>query len=168
MCDGEAWPVAKECSPAHVEQSAKTQKSEGANMAEKNCERRGRRTAFTASLFGADLPNDWRLVPVGEALTNSQYGLSEPVSSNGSMPIVGMRDVSNGRVNLTGLPSIENTGDGWSSMRLRAGDVLLNRTNSPDLVGKVGIVREDSEAVFASYLVRLVVNRRVAEPEFVN
>ena len=137
-------------------------------MAEKNCELRGRRTAFTASLFGADLPNDWRLVPVGEALINSQYGLSEPVSSNGSTPIVGMRDVSNGRVNLTGLPSIENTGAGWSSMRLRAGDVLLNRTNSPDLVGKVGIVREDSEAVFASYLVRLVVNRRVAEPEFVN
>ena len=53
-------------------------------------------------------------------------------------------------------------------MRLKAGDVLLNRTNSPDLVGKVGIVREDSNAVFASYLVRLVVDRQMAEPEFVN
>ena len=53
-------------------------------------------------------------------------------------------------------------------MRLKKGDVLLNRTNSPDLVGKVGIVLEDSEAVFASYLVRLNVNRKIAEPEFVN
>ena len=53
-------------------------------------------------------------------------------------------------------------------MRLKAGDVLLNRTNSPDLVGKVGIVREDSDAVFASYLVRLVIDRELAEPEFVN
>lgn len=137
-------------------------------MVEKICEPHGKRTAFTASLFGANLPNDWRLVPVGEVLTNSQYGLSEPVSSNGSTPIVGMRDISNGTVNLTDLPSIDDTGHDWSSMRLKAGDVLLNRTNSPDLVGKVGIVREDSEAVFASYLVRLVVDRQMAEPEFVN
>ena len=123
---------------------------------------------FTASLFGADLPDDWRLVPVGEALTSSQYGLSEPVSAGGSTPIVGMRDISNGTVNLADLPSVDDTGNDWSSMRLKAGDVLLNRTNSPDLVGKVGIVREDSEAVFASYLVRLVVDRQMAEPEFVN
>ena len=137
-------------------------------MAEKICEPNGKRTAFTASLFGADLPDDWRLVPVGEALTSSQYGLSEPVSASGSTPIVGMRDISNGTVNLADLPSIDDTGNDWSSMRLKAGDVLLNRTNSPDLVGKVGIVREDSEAVFASYLVRLVVDRQMAEPEFVN
>ena len=137
-------------------------------MVEKICEPNGKRTAFTASLFGADLPDDWRLVPVGEALTSSQYGLSEPVSSNGSTPIVGMRDISNGRVNLTDLPFVDEAGNDWSSMRLKAGDILLNRTNSPDLVGKVGIVREDSEAVFASYLVRLVVDRQMAEPEFVN
>ena len=137
-------------------------------MVEKICEPNGKRTAFTASLFGADLPDDWRLVPVGEALTSSQYGLSEPVSSNGSTPIVGMRDISNGRVNLTDLPFVDEAGNDWSSMRLKAGDILLNRTNSPDLVGKVGIVREDSEAVFASYLVRLVVDRQMVEPEFVN
>ena len=137
-------------------------------MGKKICEPNGKRTAFTASLFGADLPDDWRLVPVGEALTSSQYGLSEPVSASGSTPIVGMRDISNGAVNLADLPSVDDTGNDWSSMRLKAGDVLLNRTNSPDLVGKVGIVREDSEAVFASYLVRLVVDRQMAEPEFVN
>ena len=137
-------------------------------MAEKICETHEKRTAFTASLFGADLPDDWRLVPVGETLTSSQYGLSEPISVSGSTPIVRMRDISNGVVNLTGLPFVDGTGNDWSSMRLKVGDVLLNRTNSPDLVGKVGIVREDSEAVFASYLVRLVVDRQMAEPEFVN
>ena len=137
-------------------------------MAKKIYEPSGKRTAFTASLFDADLPDDWRLIPVGEALTSSQYGLSEPVSASGSTPIVGMRDISNGTVNLADLPSVGDTGNDWSSMRLKAGDVLLNRTNSPDLVGKVGIVREDSEAVFASYLVRLVVDRQMAEPEFVN
>ena len=159
----EARSVVEKCLTVPAERD-----SQDFREVEKIRESHGRRRTFAASLFSAGLPDDWRLVPVGEALTSSQYGLNEPVSSNGITPIVRMRDVSNGRVNLTGLPSIENTGTGWSSMRLRAGDVLLNRTNSPDLVGKVGIVREDSEAVFASYLVRLVVNRRVAEPEFVN
>ena len=137
-------------------------------MVEKICELHRKRTAFTASLFGADLPDDWRLVPVGEVLTSSQYGLSEPVNSSGSTPIVGMRDISNGAVNLADLPSVDEAGNDWSAMRLKAGDILLNRTNSPDLVGKIGIVREDSEAVFASYLVRLIVDRQMAEPEFVN
>lgn len=41
---------------------------------------------------------------------------------------------------------------------VRAGDILLNRTNSPDLVGKVGLVERDMAAVFASYLVRLSVD----------
>ena len=53
-------------------------------------------------------------------------------------------------------------------LTLRRGDILLNRTNSAELVGKAGIVREDSEAVFASYLVRLDVDREKAEPEYVN
>lgn len=133
-----------------------------------NCEPHDRRTAFTASLFDADLPDGWRLIPVGEVITSSQYGLSEPVSSKGSTPIVGMREISDGKVHLADLPLIEDNGEGWSSMRLKVGDVLLNRTNSPDLVGKVGIVREDTDAVFASYLVRLVIDRELAEPEFVN
>ena len=125
-------------------------------------------TAFTASLFGADLPSDWRLVSVGAILTNSQYGLSEPVDSSGNTPIVGMRDISNGAVNLNALACVNNGGSDWSSMRLKCGDILLNRTNSPDLVGKVGVVHKDSEAVFASYLVRLTVDRHLVEPEFVN
>ena len=83
------------------------------------------RTAFTASLFSAGLPNDWRLVPAGEALISSQYGLSEPANPSGSTPIVGMRDISNGTVNLTDLPSVDEAGNDWSSMRLKAGDILL-------------------------------------------
>lgn len=39
---------------------------------------------------------------------------------------------------------------------LRRGDVLFNRTNSQEWVGKVGIYRHDTEAVFASYLIRLL------------
>jgi type I restriction enzyme S subunit len=126
------------------------------------------RSAFTASLFEDDLPADWELVPVGAVLTGTEYGLSEPGDKSGNTPIVGMSDITNGRVNLNDLATVDDGGNDWSSMRLCRGDILLNRTNSPDLVGKVGIVREDSEAVFASYLVRLHINREMADPDFVN
>lgn len=125
-------------------------------------------SAFTRSLFVNMLPSDWQLVPVGDALLSTQYGLNEPGDTAGNTPIVGMRDIGHGAVNLVDLATVEDDGADWSKMRLRKGDILLNRTNSPDLVGKVGIVRENTEAVFASYLVRLNVDSTVAEPEFVN
>lgn len=130
--------------------------------------RKNHQSAFTRSLFDSELPEDWRLVPVGDALRGTQYGLSEPGDSNGNTPIVGMRDLNNGSVNLIGLATVDDGGADWTGMQLRRGDILLNRTNSADLVGKAGIVREDSEAVFASYLVRLDVDREKAEPEYVN
>ncbi len=131
-------------------------------------ERKNSRSAFTRSLFYSTLPEHWRLVPVGEALLTTQYGLSEPGDTTGNTPIVGMRDINNGSVNLDNLATVDDGGANWDEMRLRSGDILLNRTNSPDLVGKVGIVREDSDAVFASYLVRVDVDRDQADPEFVN
>jgi type I restriction enzyme S subunit len=131
-------------------------------------DRKNHQSAFTRSLFDSELPEDWRLVPVGDALRGTQYGLSEPGDSNGNTPIVGMRNLNNGSVNLIGLATVDDGGADWTGMQLRRGDILLNRTNSADLVGKAGIVREASEAVFASYLVRLDVDREKAEPEYVN
>lgn len=130
--------------------------------------RKNHQSAFTRSLFDSELPEDWRLGPIGDALRGTQYGLSEPGDSTGNTPIVGMRDLNNGSVNLIGLATVDDGGADWTGMQLRRGDILLNRTNSADLVGKAGIVREDSEAVFASYLVRLDVDREKAEPEYVN
>src|ERR1700730_15471039 len=123
---------------------------------------------FTASLFSKDLPSGWKVVPAGAVLTSTQYGLSEPGDAAGNIPIVGMKDIANGIVNLNNLATIEGAADGWANFRLRRGDILLNRTNSPDLVGKVGIVRSDTQAVFASYLVRLNANSKDIEPEFLN
>lgn len=130
--------------------------------------RKNHQSAFTRSLFDSELPEDWRLVPVGDALLGTQYGLSEPGDSTGNTPIVGMRDLNNGSVNLIGLATVDDGGADWTGMQLRRGDILLNRTNSADLVGKTGIVKENSEAVFASYLVRLDVDREKADPEYVN
>jgi hypothetical protein len=50
---------------------------------------------------------------------------------------------------------------------VRNGDILFNRTNSADLVGKTAVFRESNPYVFAGYLVRLRVNEK-ADPEYVS
>ncbi len=88
--------------------------------------------------------------------------------TEGTRPVVGMRQLNGGFVSLDGLSCVEDALQDWSKLELKAGDLLFNRTNSPDLVGKVGIVREDSSAVFASYLERLSPNRGLVDPYFLN
>ena len=125
------------------------------------------KTAFAQSLFNRDVPPDWTIGVMDDVLRETEYGLSEPGHSSGDVPIVGMRDLVDGAVNFEELATVDSGGNDWSMYRLRRGDILLNRTNSPDLVGKVGYVREDSDAVFASYLVRLHVDQGHADAEYV-
>jgi type I restriction enzyme S subunit len=114
------------------------------------------------------LPLGWNLVPVSDLLIDAQYGLNHRNEPEGAIPIVGMKDIRDGRV-LTGNLARTNVSVGeLNSYRLRRGDLLINRTNSLDQVGKVGLVKEDQDVVFASYLVRLTVDRSMIEPEFLN
>jgi type I restriction enzyme S subunit len=52
--------------------------------------------------------------------------------------------------------------------RLYAGDVLFNRTNSYELVGRTAILESDTDAVFASYLVRVAVDKERLDPRYLN
>ena len=113
-----------------------------------------------------NIPTGWRLDVVGGALAGTQYGTSVPSSGSGTRPIVGMRNLVNGIVSLSNLACVDEEAQDWSTLTLRRGDILLNRTNSPDLVGKIGIVREQTNAVFASYLVRLEPDLDQVAPEY--
>lgn len=111
----------------------------------------------------------WPTVPLGDIAT-TQYGLSAPASADGTVPIVGMQHVQKGTLVLTGLSRVTIEHGEIAKFRLRAGDLLFNRTNSAAQVGKTAIVRQlgREPIVFASYLVRLVVDRTRAMPAFVN
>jgi type I restriction enzyme, S subunit len=127
-----------------------------------------KRTTFAKSLLSERLPPGWKLEMAGDVLVSSEYGLSEPGNPDGNIPIVGMKNLANGVVSFTNLGWVDGGSEGWPHLRLMTGDILLNRTNSPDLVGKVGLVREDTDVVFASYLVRLRVDREKVDPEYLN
>lgn len=108
---------------------------------------------------------NWPRVPLDSVLTGIDYGTSRPVSSEGTRKIVGMKNIRGGRVETEDLPRVHDHSD-VKSLILNRDDILLNRTNSPAQVGKVGIVDVDTDATFASYLVRLRLNREIVDPQY--
>lgn len=115
-----------------------------------------------------NVPEGWAQTILDNVLSGSEYGTSCPTIEGGTRPVVGMKDIDSGKVWLNNLAFLDEEAQNWSALELKAGDLLLNRTNSPDLVGKIGIVREDTRAVFASYLVRLNADTRVVDPSYLN
>lgn len=114
----------------------------------------------------SSLPNGWSLRPLSEVTGSPQYGLSLAANPNGTTPIIGMADMIDGRVAKGEWAWVEVAGAKRKRHLLKKGDLLLNRTNSPDLVGKLAIWDHDEEAVFASYLVRYAERPEVAIANF--
>ena len=114
------------------------------------------------------LPPDWGMASVGDVVFDAQYGMNAPSAHDGATPIVGMKDIREGRVLFENLARTTVSDDELETYRLRGGDLLINRTNSLDQVGKVGIVDADRDIVFASYLVRLTSDRSKIDPQFLN
>ncbi len=114
--------------------------------------------------FGA-VPEHWEMMPLKRAFLSMDYGISESSSDTGAIPMLTMGHLKDGRVTVPpsgGVNSVD------SSLLLKAGDLLFNRTNSPALVGKVGLFTGyDSPVTFASYLVRMRPHLH-HEPEYLN
>lgn len=126
------------------------------------------------SLLGAAKQNervgphfeDWPLLPIGKLLTMNQYGLSLEAGSTGQYPMLRMMNMEDGRVVENDLKYIDLSISEFEKYRLIDGDILFNRTNSYDLVGRTGVYHLGAEHVFASYLVRLRTNREKLDPEY--
>ena len=114
------------------------------------------------------LPDSWDLKNIGAILNNSQYGTNEASVDNGNMQIVGMKDIQDGKILTNNLTKANLTKADREKFALNKGDILINRTNSYDLVGKVGLYNSDKVVGFASYLVRLSVNRKKADSVYIN
>jgi type I restriction enzyme S subunit len=121
--------------------------------------------AGEALVPGRGLPSGWTMVPLKRCLSSMTYGIGAASQSEGDCGVLGMGNIDSGAV--VGRPGSFVTGV-EGSLLLRPGDLLFNRTNSRELVGKVGIVHAlDGPTTFASYLVRLRTST-LAEPEYLN
>lgn len=131
---------------------------------------------FTQGLRGEELketeigpiPVGWEVVPLGTHLERAQYGLSIKGEQSGKYPILRMNSQVDGRTVFRDLQFVDLDERTLGAFRLQNGDLLFNRTNSYELVGRMSIFRSEREAVFASYLIRLTLDLRVLDPDFVN
>lgn len=90
-----------------------------------------------------------------------KYGTSKSSAENGRYPYLRMNNItSDGYMDYTNMKSINIDDDEKEKYIVRKGDLLFNRTNSKELVGKTGIFNEDQEMVIAGYLIRVRTNER--------
>lgn len=118
------------------------------------------------NLLGTASP-DWRITTVGEVCARFEYGTSAKSSPEGSVPVLRMGNLQDGELDWTNLAYTNDAGD-IAKLLLKPGDVLFNRTNSVDHVGKAAIFRGGPDAIFAGYLIRLHLKKSQADSEFIN
>lgn len=115
----------------------------------------------------AFIPNSkYEWIRIGRILTKCQYGLSLSMNEGGKgFPIFRMNEIE--ECFLTeAIKYADISQKDFEQFKLNKNDVLFNRTNSIDFVGRTGILKENTESTFASYLIRVNTNEDHILPEF--
>lgn len=108
------------------------------------------------------------LVTLGDLATKVQYGTSalataEPIG----LPVLRMNNLQANGWDLSDLKYLDLPAKEAAHYCLNVGDIVFNRTNSKELVGKCEVFRAAGKWLFASYLIRVAIDDDLALPEFV-
>lgn len=105
------------------------------------------------------IPEHWKVCAIKRLFKSMDYGLSESALGEGDFKYLNMGHIKDGRVSTENTGYLASAPDG---LLLQRNDILFNRTNSFDLVGKSGIYLSHEEGVtFASYMVRIRVKDEI-------
>ena len=101
-------------------------------------------------------PMGWKMGQIGDLVTEAKYGSSSKANSEGrGLPILRMGNITyHGMLDLKDLKHLELSAPEIPKYTTRRGDLLFNRTNSKELVGKTAVVKRDEPYAIAGYLVR--------------
>lgn len=129
-----------------------------------------RKAAILHKAFTGELTTKWRRENnisneswIYKAINNIckfQYGTSKKSQKEGKMIVLRMGNLQNGEIDWTNLAYTSDEAD-IKKYLLKQGDVLFNRTNSPELVGKTAIYRGEYPAIYAGYLIKLEYNSEI-------
>ena len=117
-----------------------------------------------------ELPVGWEWVRMGWLGESFDYGSSQKsVDDSAAVPILRMGNIQGGRVVMNNLKYLKDVQGELPYLVLREGDLLFNRTNSYELVGKTGLFEGClREVTFASYLIRIRLMHALVNPEYIN
>lgn len=110
------------------------------------------------------------VIPLGQVINYLQYGISEKsnIDSKGTI-VLRMNNIQNRKIDLDKLKhyEFETSRLNKEKVILQKGDLLFNRTNSKELVGKTAVFDLEGQYTFASYLIRLRFSKEI-NPYYVN
>lgn len=99
------------------------------------------------------LPEGWVWTRLGNTSEGFQYGSSAKSLKDGKVPVLRMGNIQDGKIDWNGLVYTNNKNE-IEQYVLKKGDLLFNRTNSRELVGKTAAFDGLRDAIFAGYLIR--------------
>lgn len=110
------------------------------------------------------------IVALGDVVTSCKYGSSKKSDyESDGFPILRMGNIKEGKLDVSDLKRVKLNSSEAKKYLLQDGDILVNRTNSLELVGKSGLFRGlRGDWVYASYLVRLRIDENKAIPSYIN
>ena len=108
----------------------------------------------------------WEKVSLADVAHDFSYGTSAKSKKAGLVPVLRMGNIQRGQLDWDDLVFSSDV-DEIEKYRLVSGDVLFNRTNSPELVGKTAVFKGEREAIYAGYLIRVRCSDRLL-PDFIS
>lgn len=102
-----------------------------------------------------------------EVIEGVEYGSAAKSKKQGKVPVLRMGNIQNGKFEWDDLVYTDNKEE-IEKYLLKKDDVLFNRTNSPEWVGKTAIYKGEQPAIFAGYLIRINRKENALDPNYLN
>ena len=113
-----------------------------------------------------EIPENWKWCKLEDFSYGLQYGTSEKSQSKGLVCVLRMGNITRcGTIDYSDLVYSSNEND-ITKFSLQYNDLLFNRTNSSEWVGKTAIYKDEKPAIYAGYLIRI--RTFVVYPDFIN
>lgn len=100
------------------------------------------------------IPEEWKWVCIGDIAVKPEYGTSKKSLKEGKIPVLRMGNMKDGSIDWSDL-AYSNDEEDNIKYKLHDQDVLFNRTNSSEHVGKTSIFKGDRDAIYAGYIIRI-------------
>lgn len=120
-------------------------------------------------IFGEPFINSkgWPITNFGNLALSINYGTSLPATEGGKYPYIRMNNLTdNGYLDLSSLKYIDIPDSEIDKCLVKKGDILFNRTNSREKVGKTALFDRAEEMVIAGYIIRVRAKEEILNPVF--
>lgn len=115
----------------------------------------------------SDLPDGWEWAKIADLASSIGNGRSVPDGPDDGYPVLRLTAIRSGKIDIAACKKGAWTAEEANSFRIRKDDILIARGNgSKRLVGRGGIVQEDSEVAFPDTMIRICFDETKIHPKY--